>query len=157
MSEPSSKSRMIEVLYNHYQFQECILEDVKWKRGGAELDLVFDYVWPDCNGFLIDEKGQKSVKPASLRADLDTPLLKTLHCEQVQEFSVHNYLNDHDIKHPEQTDWGWGFSEIALIEIPDDNGYLAKYRHHPGEFHHLCVLWENDRRIDIVCGSITVL
>ena len=44
----------------------------------------------------------------------------------------------------------WGMNEIALIRLEDDENMLAPYRDLPLEHHHVAVLWEDDRRIDIV-------
>ena len=154
MTEIPIRSKMIELIYNHHQFQECVLTEIKWRNWGLGLDLVFNYIWPDCDGFFIDERGHKRVKLVTPRSDLDTPLFKTLSCQLVQEFSVHNYLNDQVINHPDEVDWG--FSEIALVDIPDDNAFLSKYRHHRIAFHHVRVLWEGDRRIDIVCKDLAI-
>ena len=147
-------SEITNILYNHHRFEECVLEDVLWRNNGTEIDLLFDYIWPDTNALYFDN-GVRKIRDTEVRNDLDTPLIKTIRFKMVQEFSIHNWLNDAIIDQPNEI--GWGFNEIALIEVKDDNLFLAKYPKQSVDFHHICVFWEGDRRIDIVCNHIEVL
>jgi hypothetical protein len=51
----------------------------------------------------------------------------------------------------------WGASAVAVVELHDDNLFLAKYRDRAAEYHHLVALWEGDRRIDTVCAGVEIV
>ncbi len=151
----STKPQIRESLYNHYDFRECVLHDLRWKHQGTSLEFVFDYIWSDSNGFYLDSTGKPAIKEPRMRTDLNTPLLKTVRFYLVQEFRLRNCMNESQEKEPELIDWG--FSEISFVSLEDDNMFLASYRNHPIEFHHVVCRWENDRRIDLVFSRLEVL
>jgi len=129
----SSKAEIRNLLYGHYEFGECVIEDVRWRDQGATIDLLLNYVWSDADGFAFD--GQRfSVKDGRLRSDLDTPLVKTLRFHLVQEFHAHNWWNAAIVS---ADVLNWGASEVAAIRVQDDSLFLSKYRSHPVDFHHV--------------------
>ena len=73
----------------------------------------------------------------------------------VGEIHLKNGLNDSQLTHPHLMNWG--MNEIALIEIQDDREIMRPYMNSPVELHHAAVLWESDRRIDIVFSELAII
>ena len=121
-------------------FEECILEDVRWRHYGTVVDLVFDYVW---------------VSDGTVRSDFEPSNLKVLTFHNVQEFHLFNGQSEHMALHPEELNWG--ASEVAAVRIVDEPGILRSYAHLPIPIHHVRCAWEGDRRIDIVFSTLEVV
>jgi hypothetical protein len=148
----STKAAIREFLFNHYEFGECILQDVKWIAEGTCLEFVFNYIWSDDKGFYLDTAGKPAIKQCETRPDLNMPLLKVLRFNLVQELHVRNHLNR--MQQAELGKIGWRISEVARVSIEDDNLFLAAYRDQAVQFHHVSCRWEDDRRIDIVFSEL---
>jgi hypothetical protein len=148
----SSKAEIGRLLKGHYGFGECVLEDVRWKHQGTTLDLVFNYIWLDSTDTLTDS-GQ--VSSGEIRADLGRPELRILRFHIVQEYHVHNDLNDLACENVYEL--GEGFSEVAAVRLEDDPVYIAKYQSLARPFHHVTCWWEAGRRIDVVFSELQVI
>jgi hypothetical protein len=151
----STKAAIRELLFAHYEFADCILTRVVWERFGSVVNLEFNYLYSDAEGFYLDSTGQPMMKQPHRRGDLNAPVLKTLQCQAVQEFHIHNHLNDSQL-----TDLGaidWGFSEVQSFRIQEDSLFLSKYRNRALPFHHVVIAFSGDRRIDLVFNAIQVV
>ncbi len=151
----STKAAIRELFFAHYEFADCVLTRVSWERFGSEVNLEFNYIYSDAEGFYLDSKGHPMMKQHHRRSDLNEPLLKTLQCQAVQEFHVHNCLNDSQLNNPGAIDWG--FCEVQCARIQDDSLFLSKYRNNALPFHHVVFTFSGDRRIDIVLNAIRVV
>jgi len=137
----------------HYEFGECILEDVRWRREGTVLDLVFNYVW---EGYAaVDPPAARRRDYGRIRQDLDRPVTKTLRFHLVQEFRVFNALNDLHCANPEEI--GWGLSEVAAVRAEESESVLSPYAGLATPMHHVACRWEGERRIDVVFSSLEVI
>jgi len=154
-TQTSPKANIREVLFNHCEFADCVLQDVSWQQFGTVIELVLNYLYPDCEGFYLDSNGHPGIRERRHRANLNEPLLKTVRLSSIQEFHVHNRLNDIQIGDLDTIDWG--FSEVEVIRIEDNNLFLASYRNRSIPFHHIAIHFSGDRRIDVVFGNIQVL
>lgn len=151
----SIKVKIREILYKHYEFGDCIIEDIKWTDYGTSIEIKINYIWTDTNGFFIDSNGKHCVKDGKIRPDLDRPVIKTLKFTLVQEFLLKNFL---PLNSPEDKDEiGWGFSEIDVIRIEDSRLFLDYYRKEKIDYHHLCIYFGGNRRLDIVFHELEIL
>ena len=89
------------------------------------------------------------------RDDLNEPFFKTLQFQAVQEFHVHNHLNDFQLSNLDDIDWGFG--EVQCARIHDDSLFLSGYRNRALPFHHVVIEFSGDRRIDLVFNALQVL
>jgi hypothetical protein len=148
-----TKALIRELLYQHYEFADCVIEDVKWGNQGAIVDVCLNYVWSDAEGFGFDQVRHFYIKEGVMRANLEEALIKVIRFHYVQELHVHNWFPaELEILEP----LSWGLSEVAAVRIAEDNLFLAKYRSLAREYHHITFKWEGDRRIDIVCAGMEV-
>jgi len=147
-----TKAAIRKLLYQHYVFAECIIEDVEWKNQGATVDVLLNYIWSDTDGWGFDQKSY--VKEGLIRANLEQEIIKTIRFHLVQELHVQNWLPS-DLEPLESL--GWGFSEVSDIRLQEDNLFLSKYRNLPRKYHHITFMWEGDRRIDVVFAAMEVL
>jgi hypothetical protein len=108
-------------------FQECILEDVRWRDYGTSLDLVFRCIWKDGDQVFRDD---------------EEPRFVALRLLLVQEFDLHNALNAAQLREPERLNWG--VSEVAVVRIHESEDVSMDPA---GQFLELECLWEGDRRI----------
>lgn len=132
-------------LQQHHEFGECVLLDIRWHHFGTVLDLVFDYAWDDIRA------GERQSR---IRADVNTPLLKTIRCHLVEELHLKNGLTPAMMESPRSI--AWGFSEVAAVRLENDERFLSPYRSALVPFHHLACLWEEERRIDLVFSWMEV-
>lgn len=144
------KAQIRRLLYSHYEFRECILEDVKWLKQGAVLELSFNYIWADCDGYGFDRKS--FVREGTIRSNLEVTHRKKVRFIFVEEFRVRNSWGDQAVL----GELGGGASEVACIEVVDDDLFLASYRGSRRRYHHVAIRWEGDRRIDVVFEEIRV-
>jgi hypothetical protein len=135
-----SDLQISDYLKQHRLFAECIVEDVLWQHYGTIIDIVIQYIWLD----------DGTVRPAYLPR-----VSKTLRFHVVQELRLVNGLNVHTSLRPDAINWG--LSEVAAVRLLDDEGLLNKYRHLPISAHHIALLWEGTRRIDIVFSTLEIL
>lgn len=133
-------------------FEECILVDVGWERGGETLELGFDYI----HGGVAEALSATGTNPVGpRRGALSRPRRVGLRLSLVQEFRLYNGLNDAMLSEPERLDWGW--CEIAVIELRNDELLLRHYRESPVPMLHLAVLWEGGkRRLDVVFAGLEI-
>ncbi|HEX5438989.1 MAG TPA: hypothetical protein VFW98_17690 [Gemmatimonadaceae bacterium] len=131
--------RIAQYLQQHHHFSECVLEDIRWLHYGTSIELVFDYIW---------------TQDGELRSDTTSPEIEALRFLGVQEFSLKNALNEAISLQPAEVNWG--LSEIAMLQLVDDETLLAKYKSLPIPVHHVRCSWESDRQIDIVFTTVEV-
>ena len=151
----SEKVKIREVLYNNYEFSECILEELNWLNYGSSIELKVDYVWSDSNGFHIDSEGRHCINEGKLREHLDKPFLRIIRFNFVQELLLKNFL---PTKTKQEIDnLNLGFSEIETVRIEDNNLFLSYYLKEPIEYHHVYISFGNKRRLDIICNEVEIL
>ncbi|TYB56007.1 hypothetical protein FXF51_45135 [Nonomuraea sp. PA05] len=126
-------------LTGHRHFEECLLVDVRWRHYGTTIDFFFNYIWED-----------DRIRPQIL----DRPQLVTVRAYLVQELKLANAITETMAREPESLNWG--FSEVAMVRLVADSPLLAPYRHHGTTYHHLAILWEGDRRIDMVFRGLDI-
>ena len=130
---------MENILKQFHNFEECILLEVSWHNYGTTINLVFNYIWD------TDRK---------IRPDLEQVHRVTVSFGLVQEFHFTGALNASVCKEPERINWG--LNEIAMVRLEEQEDYLHSYKALPVRFHHLAVLWDTGRRIDIVFSTIEI-
>lgn len=111
------------------RFEECVLHEIRSTDAFFTLDLIFDYIWND-EGRVRDGLGD------------DLSLVKVT-ASVIKELTFEDGFSEAMRRWPEQVNWG--IAEVAEVSISSDGLNLR-----------LIVSWENDRRIEIVCGSIEV-
>lgn len=119
---------------------ECILMDICVSHFGTEWTLRFNYVWNEIG---------------TIRDNLDKESLVELRFSVVQEFKLVNALTESMYENVGEINWG--ISEVADVQICDTNSVLHQYQNANVPFHHVICQWENERRIDIVFSTMTVL
>jgi hypothetical protein len=124
--------------YNH--FDECILLDVNVHQYQTVLELQLNYIWKSHN---------------VLRDDIDDPEVVLVRFTGVQEVHIYNDLSSAMLEQPEGLNWG--MNEVSLVRLENDVDLLEKYEHLDQTFHHVAVLWENDRRIDVVFRELEIV
>jgi hypothetical protein len=135
----SNATQMMKTLEQYNQLAECILLEMNWTHSGTTAELVFNYVWTD---------GGK------IRPNLEQEEIVVVKFKLVQEFYIKNALNDAMLAQPERINWG--LNEIAFVKIEENEAFLKNYRFLSIPFHHAVILWEDERRIDIVFGDLEV-
>ena len=133
-------SEMKRVLERYNKFQECVLTDIVWTNQGTSLEIVFDYIW--------GEDGK-------IRSNVDQQAKVVLRFSLVQEFHMRAGLNQAMLAEPDRINWG--INEIALVDIDEDETALAPYCGLSLPFYHAIILWETERRIDIVFSHLDVV
>ena len=112
---------------------ESLLGDVRWRRYGYSVELIFNYVW--------DRGGR-------IRPDVEgTPWLVTISCEGVERLTVKGGLSDAMKREPNQI--GWGLSEVAVVRaepcsVLDGIGVAVT------------ASWESDRELRVEAVSATI-
>jgi hypothetical protein len=135
----SEKNEIKKVINDHNGFSESIIVDFKWKEFGTTIELTIRYVY--------DDSGR-------VPKSMDDWRVLGLQFNLVQELRVSNALTNAMCKKPEELNWG--FNEIALMKLEDNPNLLAPYRQFSLPFHHVAILWENERRIDIVFSALEI-
>lgn len=136
----SQQHEIQELLNQHHSFSECIIADFDWARFGTEVELTLRYIYDD------DGHIYKSMD------DWRTLVLRFL---LVQELRISNGLTQTMCNRPEQLNWG--FSEIALMKLVENSELAEPFRELSMPFHHMSILWETERRIDIVFSEIEII
>jgi len=129
-----------DTLRKYNDFSECIITDMRLLDFQTTVELALDYVWDDNKGMISDYENFKKI---------------TLIFYLVREIHLKNGLNDSQLMHPHLMNWS--MNEIALIEIRDDGEIMEPYVKSPVKLHRAAVLWESDRRIDIVFSELAVI
>ena len=151
----TEKVKIRELLYNNYEFNECILEEVNWLKYGSSIEFRLNYIFTDSKGFYIDSSGKHCIKTGKHRENIDIPFIKTIRFNLVQEFLLKNFL---PIDNKEEiSNINWGFSEIDVLRIEDNEVFLSYYRKEEIKYHHFTVFFDGGRRIDIVCNELEIL
>ncbi len=132
---------ILDILTKYKNFEECVINDIQFKKHGYEVEFLINYIY--------NKKGV-------INFDIDRQTKLIFNC--VQEFRITNSWNSSQISEPENINWG--SSEVAIIQLSDgDSDLLNKYKSHLEEnisFHHVEVLWESERRIDIIFKDLSV-
>lgn len=136
--DESKLEKIKAYLHNYEDLGECVLEKIAFKNYGVAIELEFYNIW---NG-----KGQMKFKKTN-RLILKFNL--------IQEFKFKGALNRFMVAEPEQINWG--INEIAAIRITDNPEILKPYSGFSIPFHHAEIVWEQDRRIDIVFGDLDII
>ena len=150
----TEKVKIREILYNNYEFNECILEEVNWLKYGSSIEFKLNYIYTDSNGFYLDSTGKHLIKTGKHRENIDIPLIKTIRFNFIQEFLLKNFLPIDKIE--DANNINWGFSEIDVIRIEDNEMFLSYYRKEKIKYHHFAILFGGKRRIDIVCHELEI-
>ena len=117
----NKKTRILNMLKEHYYFQECILENISFQDYGTTIVLTFNYVWS---------------KDYKIRPNLDEKQTINLRFSSVNRIVIDNELSDSVICEPEMINWGFNeISKINLIEAPNS------------KFIQVEILWETKRKI----------
>ena len=127
-------------LHEYYDFEECIIEDVRWREYGSVIDLVFLYIW--------DEEHR-------VRKDIDSGPRIILRFSLVQEWHLYNALNSSMLENPECLNWG--LSEVACVRIGEAREFTSAYKSSPRSFYHAVIHWEGERRIDIIFRDLEII
>lgn len=133
------KSEIQAIINTHRGFSDCIIEEFKWKHFGTTMELKIRYIY-DQNGHI----------PKSMD-DWHT-LVLSFHL--VQKLRISNALTQTMCNEPERLNWG--FNEIALIKLEDNPELLTPFKEFITPFHHIVILWESERRIDIVFSELEI-
>ena len=121
------KDTIAKILSSYNFFQECVIESISFNNYGSQVQIDFHYIY--------DEGGSIKTEPKRI---------VSLGFNKVQEFELTNAWNESQLENLDKLNWG--ANEVSTIQIEDlKNGFLAH------------ILWEGDRRIDIVFGTLEVL
>ena len=121
---------------NYNNFQECIIRNAKRHFFGLNWIFEIEYIW-DSN-FDVSNDYRMIELTFSL----------------VQEIHFINSFNASILENPNKTDWG--VDEISLIIENADSKYLMEYKSSVKPMRHFSLLWEDDRRIDIICNDFII-
>lgn len=116
-----------------FDFQECVLLDVRQLAPGLDAVLTVAYIWSDEFGVVAE------------------PTRKIeLRFYDVERLSIHSELFDAVLE--ERNRVGWGFAEFSDIVLADTASLdpIGRPRHTA------VVRWENDRRIEIEFSRLRV-
>ncbi|HEX2868062.1 MAG TPA: hypothetical protein VHO03_13535 [Ignavibacteriales bacterium] len=130
---------MENLLKKYNYFDDCYLKEIKWSNNFIGLDIIIDYIW----------EGKK------VRKNLDEEKLIKLSFSHVQKFIFYNNLDSNFFKYEDEI--GWGFNNFSIIKLENNSEMLAPYLGFPRKFNHLSILWESERRIDIVFGDLEAI
>jgi hypothetical protein len=120
-------------------FEECVLEELRWCHFGTVIELVFDYIWQD---------------DGSVRPEYVGPKFRTIVLQNVQEIHIDNALTEYMMFHPNELNWG--ASEVAAVRLVNESRNLLKYRSVALPLHHLRCEWEGERRIDVIFATMVI-
>ncbi|MGH7495431.1 MAG: hypothetical protein ACREOO_23990 [bacterium] len=126
-----------EIIEVHRGFSECILEDIIWKNFGITVEFTIRYIYDNYGRIL---------------KSMDDWQILVLRFNLVQELRISNALKQAMCNEPERLNWG--FNEIALTRLENDSRLIYPFREFDIPFHHIAILWENERRIDIVFSEM---
>lgn len=133
------KVEIQEALQRHQFLQECLILSLEWSRFLTALTIVFDSIW--------ESEGK-------VRPNLEVVNRVVVAFELVEEFQLHGALTDAAVETPEEI--GSGFSEVSIVKLVDDPARLGPFASRSNEFHHLALLFESERRVDIVFSGLAI-
>lgn len=118
-----------ELLSKFNDFEECIIEDIKFSKQLTEIEITFNYIWDEC--FMT-------------RKDLDKKRLVCLKIESVRQFKLQNELSEIE---GFSDNLNWGYNEVATIIVSQEK-----------PFNEMTILWESERKITVLfSGSISIM
>jgi hypothetical protein len=127
-------------LEKYHFFEDCLLRQARLTQFGTAFELEFAYIWDDAD--------PHAAKLA------DAPRSITLSLQGLREVRIITALPHAVLQAPHLADWG--LTEVAVIRLLDDSDSLGGNGGPAGTLHHLAVLWESDRRIDIIFAQATI-
>jgi hypothetical protein len=130
---------MNDLLQKYNNFDECVILEVRLRDYQTTLELFINHIW--------DDEG-------NIRPNIDELRVVVVRFQLVQEVLIRNNLNSAKLLEPERMNWG--MNAIALIRIEEQESKLASYRGLPVSFHHAAIMWENERRIDVVFAHLEI-
>lgn len=137
----TSKSKKISEILNRYNdFSECIINDILFRNFGTSISIDLLYIYSE-NGQIF--RAQDDYRKIRINFNL------------VQKFILNNFLNSSICTIPSNINWG--INEISLMQIKNEDSILEPFKYLPLEFSHLEILWENDRRIDLVFHEFEII
>lgn len=134
----NSNSKEIIKLELYNNFQECIIKNIEILNYGLTINFILNYIWKD----------------SEIRSDLhiDNDILIEFHT--VMELRFNSGLTSAMIDNIQNINWG--INEISCIRVINNNVDLEKYSKFNKKFIHIEIVWENERKIDIVCEKIKI-
>ncbi len=111
-------------------FQECIIESIRFLKFATTIEIDFDYIWDD----------NKNV-----RKNLKDKKIITLRFELVEKFLLENIFT----QGIDNVDFlNWSYNEIAMIKIEDGN-----------DKNRVKIFWEINRKrsIELTFSSLEVI
>lgn len=133
----SDKNEIREIINGHKGFSECIIEKFLWKHFGTTIELTIRYIY-DQDGYIAKS--------------MDDWRVLVLNFHLVQDLRISNALTEPMCNALERLNWG--FNEIALMKLEDNPELLTPFKEFITPFHHIAILWENARRVDIVFSKL---
>lgn len=125
-----------DIIRSCHDFEESLLQDVKWLRYGCDIQLVINLV----------RQSDNSVRPDIL----GNPELVGVTCRAVQDFHMVGGLSDQMCSNPGQIDWGLSeLSRISVIRLEIIEPAPVSRPKYQVE-----IKWERDRRICIQCVEV---
>ncbi len=115
----------IPLLAQYNGFSECLLLDYWSENFCRTFVLLIDSIW-DASG--------------KMRSNLDIIEPISLVFEQCRLINVSNSLPQEIFDHP----FTWGLNEFSIIKVQSVDAGFFEFR----------VLWEHDRKIEIICKSL---
>lgn len=128
-----------DLLRTYNNFDECVIMGVALRDYQTTLELSINNIWETSE---------------TIRANLDDVDLVVVTFKLVQELHITNNLNDSVVLEP--GNMNWGMNQIALVKMEDERSFLDRYKDLPVRFHHAAILWESDRRIDVVFAHLEI-
>lgn len=136
----SNDARVIhDYLFQRNNYGECIIYSLEVMDFGTTIRIQLNYIW--------DSKGK-------VRTNLDEPLLVTMFFRLTQLLLIDNAMNQTQVLHTDELNWG--FNEIALMNVVQNSNLTVNLSHLPIPYTHVALMWESNRRIDIVFSEFEV-
>lgn len=130
----------IKEALSRYRFlQECVLTSINFSDQLTGVELSFNYIYGN---------------DGALRSDVDRNQIVTLKLSLIQAFRMKGGLNANQLLNPEMINWG--LNEVSIVKILDNSSLLKECINLNVKLHHLEILWETDRSIDIIFNSMKI-
>jgi hypothetical protein len=124
-------------LARYRNFEECLLEELRWLDAGRVMELEFGYIWGD------DPEGSVLEQPRSIVVRLNDAVV----------LRVESPLTPTMLAHPERLNWG--IKEIAQLRLATQSELLRRPEGMEDTLQ-LVAAWEGPGRIDIVFRALTI-
>lgn len=127
-----------EALSRYRYFEECLLEEVRWREAGRVAELKFGYIWEE-------DPGGHGV--------LNQPRPVIVRLVDALSLSIDSPLTSFMLENSDRLDWG--VTEIAQLRMARPSELLPRVR---GMEHALQVVaeWELQGRIDILFRNLVI-